>query len=119
MATFYGQVEGQAQTVAARRGSENSGIRASVQSWNGSVITRLWYDDDGILWVRVSPTEGSRFCSDGRLPEFWGTFDELIECFDLWKNRNVVEVPAITVEYNEHHPITQNYEMTRRLNSGY
>lgn len=41
MATFYGQVFGNAQTSASRQGSKNSGIRTSAQSWNGSIIVEL------------------------------------------------------------------------------
>ncbi len=41
MSTFYGQVEGCAQTPATRRGTANSGIRVSAQSYEGSVIVSM------------------------------------------------------------------------------
>lgn len=47
MSAFYGQVIGHAQTTASRRG--HSDIKVTAQSWNGSVITRLYYDDDELM----------------------------------------------------------------------
>lgn len=75
MAVFYGQVQGSADTSASRRGSNASGISASVQSWHGSVITSLHYDDDKLM-VDVYTDDGSSFL--GRLL-FSGTFDEFKE----------------------------------------
>lgn len=73
MSMFYGQVHGQAESTASRRGSAKSGISASVQSWNGSII--LWlreFKDE--LWLDVSYDEGSSFRGhtlwDGPLEEF-------------------------------------------------
>ncbi len=51
MATYYGQVKGNRDTTATRTGSKNSGIRASVQSWNGSVITSLY---NGKIEIEIS-----------------------------------------------------------------
>lgn len=47
MAKFYGQTIGCASTVATRRGSAKSGIKSTVQSWEGSVITELNENEDG------------------------------------------------------------------------
>ena len=59
MSKFYGQVEGQAQTVASRRGSANSGLKVSAQSWEGSVIVRLWENNEGETMVEIEKAEGS------------------------------------------------------------
>ena len=59
MSKFYGQVEGQASTVASRRGSANSGLKVSAQSWEGSVIVRLWENKEGETMVEIEKGEGS------------------------------------------------------------
>lgn len=53
MATFYGQVFGNAQTSASRQGSKNSGIRTSAQSWNGSIIVEL-QGEEPMVTISVS-----------------------------------------------------------------
>ena len=74
MSKFYGQVFGQAETIATRRGHRN--IRVSAQSWNGSVITTLNYNDDGDLMVEIETSDGS----DSRgYTRFRGTMKEFIE----------------------------------------
>lgn len=72
MSKFYGQVEGMAQTVASRRGSKY--IKTSAQSWDGSVITRLHYDDDGELYVSIDIDDGSSFYGQCY---FYGTLEQL------------------------------------------
>ena len=74
MAIFYGQVDGKSQTVASRLGSRNSGIKASVQSWDGSVITALRYNDNGDLIVKIYISDDSAFQGD---KYFDGTLEEL------------------------------------------
>ena len=44
MSKFYGTVIGASQTCATRRGYHD--MRAAAQSYDGSVIVRLWYDDE-------------------------------------------------------------------------
>ena len=73
MSAFYGQVTGSAETSGTRRGTYDNGIEASVQSWNGSVVTGLNYDRDGILCVNVYIDNGSS--SKGAL-KFSGTFEQ-------------------------------------------
>lgn len=75
MAKFYGQVSGSANTTATRRGSAKSGIKASVQSWDGSVITELNENKDGETIVSVSFSNESS--SYGR-EVFRGTISELV-----------------------------------------
>jgi hypothetical protein len=54
----------------------NNGCRASVQAWDGSIITRNWYNDDGTLMVRVGTNDGSSCCSDWNSQDFNGTFED-------------------------------------------
>lgn len=75
MAKFYGQISGSANTTATRRGSAKSGIKASVQSWDGSVITELNENKDGETIVSVSFSNDSS--SYGR-EVFRGTISELV-----------------------------------------
>ena len=75
MAKFYGQVSGSASTTATRRGSAKSGIKASVQSWDGSVIIELNENKDGETIVSVSFSNESS--SYGR-EVFRGTISELV-----------------------------------------
>ena len=84
MATFYGQVEGFSQTLAGRRGDEESGIKSSVQSYNGSVIISLRHkygEDEPYVDVQIS-NDSSFYGSN----VFTGTISELKET--LLSNRN-------------------------------
>ena len=71
MSKLYGQVDGSAKTIASRRG--NNEIKVSAQSWEGSVITRLFYDGDD-LKVEISMSDESSFYG---YTYFTGTLDEL------------------------------------------
>ena len=51
MSKFYGTVMGQARTDATRRGTND--IRAAAQSWDGSIISELTYDEDGDLHLTI------------------------------------------------------------------
>ncbi len=75
MSKFYGQIQGQATTIASRRGSANSHIKASVQSYDGSIITELYYGDDDELRIRVEHAEGSSFSGH---PIYDGTVDGMV-----------------------------------------
>ena len=75
MAKFYAQAQGNRGLVHCM-GSEASGIWTSAQSYDGSVITRLWYDSDGRLMVSIQTNESSSTC--GRTL-FSGSFLELQE----------------------------------------
>lgn len=71
MSKLYGQVDGSAKTIASRRG--NNEIKTSVQSWEGSVITRMFYDGDE-LKVEISISDGSS-CYGNTC--FTGSLDDL------------------------------------------
>ena len=75
MSLFYGTVVGQAETAATRRGSRNSGIKVAAQSWDGSVITKLWYVDDD-LWMDLMLSDGSD--TYGR-SVYYGKFEDFAE----------------------------------------
>jgi hypothetical protein len=72
MARFYGSLVGN-RGEATRCG--HSRIKASCQSWNGSIVTEMTYVDDKLM-VSVSTGDGST--SIGR-QIFYGTFDEYVE----------------------------------------
>lgn len=61
MAKFYGQLEGQAQTIATRRGSTKSGIKVSAQSWDNSVILYMTEGKEGKPRIRIEIAEESGF----------------------------------------------------------
>ena len=69
MAKFYSTIQGSAGE-ATRRGTANSGIRASVQSYDGSVITRLESKDDEII-LSIDTSDDSRSSWGNR--QFRGT----------------------------------------------
>ena len=71
MSMFYGTVEGN-RGEATRCGSAQSGIRASAQSWDGSVIVKLRYRDDELM-VSVATSDGSDCYG---FPKWYGTFNE-------------------------------------------
>ena len=72
MSKFYGQVFGASSTSASRRGHKE--IQVSAQSYDGSVITRMFYDQDDRLIVNIQMSDGSSSCGD---TVFRGTFDDL------------------------------------------
>lgn len=74
MSKFYGTVKGGATSAATRRGTLASGIRSSVQSYDGSVITYLDYEDD-VLIVTIEVAESSR-CKGTRV--FKGTIEQMV-----------------------------------------
>lgn len=80
MATFYGKLTGNRGT-ATRCGSSDSGIRASLQSYNGSIIAMLTYTDGGELMVEIASSEHSS--SSGGLI-FYDTFSEFIRMCKEW-----------------------------------
>lgn len=72
MSKFYGTLEGAGKTAATRRGFTS--IKASAQSWDGSVQTELTYEEDTLM-VRVSTDKGS---SSYGSTIFYGTFEEFV-----------------------------------------
>ena len=73
MATFYGSICGN-RGEATRGGSKNSGFKATAQSWDGSVITYLSYNENNELMVSLSIADNS---SSYGTCYFYGTIEEL------------------------------------------
>ena len=82
MSAFYGMICGN-RGAATRGGSKNSGYKASAQSYDGSVITYLDYDQNGELTVQLSLSDHSSSYGDTM---FRGTFKELQESLQLLKD---------------------------------
>ena len=116
MSTFYSYICGN-RGPATRCGSYDSGIRAAAQSWNGSVITDLDYrknEDTGEdeLMVSIQTASGSSCSGTTR---FYGTLEELIECFNMYrsyldeeyrmKNEEPDDTPWPKYDYNERNSI--------------
>ena len=74
MAQFYGQVSGSAATTASRAGSKRSGIRASAQSWDGSVIVTARDGKDGAPVFGIEVSDLSELYGEKL---FSGSLDEL------------------------------------------
>ena len=72
MSAFYGTVVGSANTAATRRGFKD--IKVAAQSWDGSVITRLHYNNEDELIVDLQISDGSD--TTGKTI-FYGTISEL------------------------------------------
>ena len=77
MSKFYGTVDGNGNTLATRRGFEY--IETSAQSWDGSVIVNLRYNDKEDLIVRIKTSDGSSNSGDEVL--FEGTFERFKKIF--------------------------------------
>ena len=58
MSKLYGSLQG-CRGEATRCGSASSGIRASVQSWNGSLISYMDLDDNGKPVITLKTSDGS------------------------------------------------------------
>ena len=85
MALTYTTCCGSRSERTARGGRD--GCRASVQAYDGSIITRNWYaeDENGkeVLRVRVGTNDGSSTCSDWNSNDFTGTFQEFKDLLKL------------------------------------
>jgi len=86
MSKFYGTIQGN-RGMATKGGSKSSGFKSSAQSWDGSVITNLRYEEiepnKEMLKIRIDLADDSR--SSMGTTYFSGTLDELKECFKLYE----------------------------------
>jgi hypothetical protein len=71
MSKFYGSIQG--NRGAATRGG-HSIIKSTVQSYDGSIINYLSYDDDKLMVEVCVSNDSSNYGS--RI--FYGTFDEFV-----------------------------------------
>lgn len=77
MSHFYSSIEGN-RGEATRQGTKGSGIRASCQGWEGSVIVRQYYDEEHDRdMVCISVAAGSARCGDRTL--WYGPIRELVD----------------------------------------
>ena len=83
MAKTYCTCIGMRGERTARGG--NDGCRASVQSYDGSIIIRNWYDDEGNLRVRVGTSDGSSCCTDWNSNDFQGSLEDFKKLLTLAK----------------------------------
>lgn len=74
MASLYGSLQG-CRGEATRCGSKSSGVRASVQSWTGSLVSYMDLDDNGNPIITLKASEGSS--SYGNETIFSGSLEEL------------------------------------------
>ena len=77
MARFYSSIQG-ARGEATRLGHTNSGIRASTQSYTGSVITQMFVGDNDEDWCSIHVREGSERYGGG-LCLYHGPVRQLLE----------------------------------------
>ena len=82
MSAFYGMVCGN-RNEATRGGSKNSGFHSSCQSYDGSIICKMRYDDDDTLKVTVGTSDGSSCYTDWNSNDFNGTFEEFKDLLKL------------------------------------
>ena len=84
MSKFYGQVEGMSSTVATRRGGKY--IKTSAQSYDGSIQTRLEYDDRDNLIAEISMCEGTGFYGDRVFEGKFETLKNILINGELYKS---------------------------------
>ena len=80
MAKTYATIEGCRSPKTCTGG--NDGVKASVQSYDGSVIVGNWYDGE-TLRVRVGTNDRSSCGTDWNSTDFVGTFEELKDLLKL------------------------------------
>ena len=59
MAHFYGEIRGQAKTIATRRGSKTSGLSGHLRGWNIGVRVELEYKEGIGDVINIYHTSGS------------------------------------------------------------
>ena len=74
MSKLYGSLQG-CRGEATRCGSKSSGVRASVQSWNGSLVSYMDLDDNGNPVITLKASKGSS--GYGSETIFSGSLEEL------------------------------------------
>lgn len=81
MSRFYGQI------VSNRKPATKCGydfIKTSSQSYDGSIICELTYDQNDKLQVYLGSNEGSSSFSSKKL--YQGSFEDLQKAFDLLRD---------------------------------
>ena len=78
MSAFYGMIQGN-RGEATRGGSRASGFKSTCQSYDGSVITRMSYDHEDKLRIRIDLSDGSSFGGWDSREYFDGSLEDLKE----------------------------------------
>lgn len=87
MSKFYGTVDGNlTKTNGTNRGSQY--IKTSAQSYDGSVITTLNYNNENELIINIELNDDSNTYGKTELPSFNGTLEQLMECFNNYRKEN-------------------------------
>ena len=76
MSRFYGTVKGYSKTKGTKRGFHD--IKVSAQSWNGSLITRLYYEDNTLM-CELEHSKGSNTQGENI---YKGSLDNLIKILE-------------------------------------
>jgi len=74
MAKLYGSIQG-CRGEATRTGSKNSGMRASIQSWNGSLVSYMDLDENDKPIITLKVSKGSARYGEETI--FRGSLEEL------------------------------------------
>ena len=74
MSKLYGSLQG-CRGEATRCGTKNSGMRASVQSYNGSLISYMDLDENDTPIITLKVSKNTSFYGDETV--FRGTLEEL------------------------------------------
>ncbi len=76
MAKFYATINADlSRTLATKRGSKY--IKTSTQSYNGSIITTMYYNEQNKLMIEIETTKTSNSCYGEN--RYRGTFAQLEE----------------------------------------
>jgi len=76
MSKYYGRLRG-SRGEATRQGSENTGIEAAVQSYDGSVAMRLQTGGDGDPIIEIVKHDGSNGGMSGGKLLYCGKLSDL------------------------------------------
>lgn len=83
-------MHGSAKTTASRCGTLDSGIRVSAQSYDGSIISDLWYcgdNSDSALMLELNVSDDSAGVTDDYTENlYFGTFDKFCELMRICEN---------------------------------
>lgn len=98
MANFYATINADlSRTSATRRGSKY--IITSTQSYNGSIITRMYYNEQDKLMIEIETTETSNSCYGEN--RYRGTFNQLEELLSYAKKVGVEKAIAMLKEESQ------------------
>jgi hypothetical protein len=97
MSAFYGTVKGH-RTAATRCGSNASGIRASAQSWAGSVVVELFGEGAEIRVSHGSDSIGRRLLWQGPIVDLLQA-DRLVPTVETLPQKTAFEACRAVLEW--------------------